>query len=177
MTHIDNLNRTFAERLGRPNGIDARFAWKQSTDIPYFHKLKDGSIDRKTWASRIGKCWLLCQWRPCDVSRETWAQLFGASLPYPTNGQYYPQAETALPRGMEPNDWLTEGYCRTISQQMEMTYKQHLEAAEADAQKYADLASQRFDDCVADQEPLSWKAGQPETPCTRGGCVSLPAVH
>lgn len=176
MSYIDNLNRTFADRLGRPNGTDARFAWKQSADIPYFHKLKDGSVVRKTWAWRIGQCWLVCQWRPCDISREAWAKSFGAVLPYPSNGQYYPHPETALPRGMEPNDWLTEAYSRGLAKQMDTSLKQQLEDAEADAQKYVDLASQRMDDATADFEPLSWKAGQPETPATRGGCVSLPAV-
>ncbi len=175
MTYTDQLNRIFAERLGRPNGINARFAWMFAPDVPYIQKTNTG-FERKTWGARLGKRWMLCQWRPPDLTREQWATSFGVSFPYPEKGQYIAHSETALPFGKEPDLDLTAEYCRTLRQQMETSYAEHLEASEALSRSYRDRAQQKMMEAAGDWEPLSWKAGQPETPATRGGCVSLPAV-
>ena len=175
MTYTDQLNRIFAERLGRPNGINARFAWMYAPDVPYNQKTPTG-FERKTWGARLGKRWMLCQWRPPDLTREQWATSFGVSFPYPDKGQYIAHAETALPFGKEPDVELTVEYCHTLRQQMETTYADHLAQSEAASKYYQDMYDKQRDDFTADCEPLSWKVGSPETPCDRGGCISWGGV-
>ena len=172
MTSVDILNRRFAERLGRPNGTDPRFKWAWTPDLPCYRQI-NGEIARTSWASRIGPCWVLCEWKMPTLTREQWAREFGASYPYPANGRYIPFPEVSLPRGMAPNDEQTEFYCRTLRTQLEMSWQEQLDRSEIEAQYYRKEADARFDECVADWEPLSWKLGEPHDFCDHDGPVAF----
>jgi hypothetical protein len=179
----DQLNHRFGTALGF-HGIESRFAWKFSADVPFF--LRRGLLhgwERHTWADRIGQRWMLCQLKAPEMSQTEWILSFG-TRPYPENGEYIPHAETALPPGMEPTVELTDGYIATIRKQMEQAEfagKENFagrkdpttELCEAQAQKQVDDAEKEFMEKVADWEPLSWKLGEPHHPGDQDGAVAF----
>jgi hypothetical protein len=190
MTDVDILNRRFGECLGRPNGTDPRFAWKHSTELHYYFRMEaHNDWQRRCWADRIGKAWVLCQWSPptmtlmgveFEVTREQWFRTFGWSRPYPAGGEYKPYAETALKDGRRPGAEETQFYIFTLGQQLEQSEQAHkqnragreddtLVKCEQEAQKVVDDHEKQFYDSVADWEPESWKHGVPHESGDRGG--------
>lgn len=188
MTHIDILNRRFGDRLGRPNGHDARFAWKFAPEVFYeFRPHGSSNFQRQCWADRIGPKWMLCQWRPTEISREAWLQSFQGRFPYPDGGEYKPHPETALPEGMLPTDELTAGYIASLLAQMEqaeMALKDNFAGrkdettirCEMEAQAAVDAKSREFEEQVADWEPWSWKLNEPHMPGDHDGPVSFGGI-
>lgn len=187
MTTVELLNRRFAESLGRPNGVDARFKWAFSPDVQYLYQPPGQKhYERRSWANRLGKVWMLCQWHPPTMSREQWAASC-AGYPYPEKGEYKPHPETALPAGVDPTEALTAGYIRSLGQQMEQAalaardalagrVDATTERCEREAQASVDAAEREFYEMVGDFEPLSWKTGDPYNPGDRGGPVSFGGV-
>jgi hypothetical protein len=183
MTHVEFLNRRFGEELGRPNGIDPRFAWKYAPEVYYYFRPHyAASFERRSWADRIGKRWMLCQWRPTELSREQWQQAFRGAYPYPEKGEYKAHPETALWPGMLPTSELTAGYIRTLKDQM-LQAELALKAREAGRQDeltirlekeaIAQIEAKRkeFYEMTADWEPLSWKLDEPHMPGDHDGPV------
>ena len=156
---IDQLNRRLGDALGYVrSGTQPRFRWQWAPDVPY-------------WSTRLGPVWVLCQWRKPGMSRKDWDAQFGnRRIPYPANGMHHAHPETALPKGLAPNDALTQFYIRTLDQQMSTTLADHLcnvhnEVAERKAQDYVDWV-----DLVQDSNP----AFSNFEPGARGGPVSFP---
>lgn len=174
MTSVDLLNRRFAERLGRPNGIDPRFKWMHTADIPSY-RVVNGRLERFSWTQHLGPCWVLCQWATPTVTREQWALQLGSQYPYPERGRYVPHAEVSLPRGMEPNDEQTEFYCRTLQTQMEMSWQEQLDRSQIQAEYFRKQADQQFLEQVGDWEPVNWKQSDPHEPGDQDGSIALQA--
>ena len=187
--NVEILNRRLGEALGRPNGNDPRFMWKHSTELFYYFRMQAGSEwQKRCWADRLGKAWVLCKWNPpmhtfegvdFEITRDEWFKMFGWSRPYPRNGEYMPFAETAL--GVEPDGEVTQFYISTIRQQLEAAEQAQkmtrmgltdkvTEMCERDAQKVVDDHEKEFFDSVADWEPESWKHGVAHEP----GDVDVP---
>jgi hypothetical protein len=184
MTYIELLNARFAERFGRPDGVHPRFAWKWAPDLVwYFRPNYLAGYMRRCWADRLGKVWLLCHWEPTTLTPQEWKFSFKGQYPYPAKGEYKPYPETALLPGMEPTGDSTAFYIHSIWGQLQRAemanrggFDEHAEWSEKRAQSYRDEADRKIDESIGDFEPLSWKAGQPETPGTRGGCVSFGGI-
>lgn len=183
MTTTQSLNQRFGAALGCPNGIDPRFAWMHSSEV--FYSTRGNLLhgwERHPWLTKLGDCWVLCQWRSPEMSETDWILTYGM-LPYPDKGRWTPFAETALPAGMEPTAELTDGYINGIRQQLEraeFASKENYagrkdpttEQCERDAQKSVDEQEQQFFDAIGDWEPLSWKLGEPREPGDHDGAVA-----
>ena len=178
------LNQRFAERLGRPDGVNPRFKWAWTPDVSYMVAPKNGDdYVRRTWADRIGHRWMLCQWAPTGKSVEQWFREFKGLYPYPGKGYYRPQPETALPHGVPPTLDLTVAYCNVLGQQLaqaEFAAKMHeyglqdptTEAVEKEAQDHRTQADERFMDMATDWQPASWRLNEPHMPGDRDGPVA-----
>lgn len=140
MTQVELLNQRFGEYLGFPDGVHPKFCWVWAPDMTYlFRPDRTKSFMLRSWGSRLGRKWVLAQWRPTELTRDQWESTFRGSRPYPGKWRYIVHAETALPEGMAPNDELTQGYARTLSNQMavadftaqcEEEARQYLQASE-----------------------------------------------
>lgn len=173
-TAVESLNRTFAERLGRPNGIDGRFKWLWAPDIPSY-RVVGGRLERFSWAERIGRVWVLGEWRPPEVSREAWALQLGDQYPYPERGRYVPHSEVQFPQGMAPNDENTEFYCRTLAAQIETSLQEQLDRSQIQADYHRKKADTEFLEMVGEMEPVSWKQDTPHEPGDHDGSIALQA--
>lgn len=195
MDQVYILNDRFGMALGRPNGADPRFAWKLTKDLHYYYR-DNPSEDwqRRSWADRVGNCWVLAEWRPPEVNiygitqeitREQWFTMFGWSRPYPQGGEYKPYTETALPR--IPNEQDTAFYIKTITKQLsdsEAANKDQLmgrkdaitEQCERDAQAVVDRYETEFMESVADWQPISWRLNEPYNPGDQDGPVSFGGI-
>lgn len=171
--NVEILNRRFGETLGFPDGVHPRFAWMWSADVNrHFRPDPVSDFTRHCLAERIGKRWLLCQWRPTELTADQWWNTYRGRVPYPGKGEYKPHLETALPLGMEPTPELTYGYARTLREQMDRVYTEsefHDEAVR-DQQR----AETEFYESVADWEAPSFRHGW--EPGTRGGPVSFGGI-
>lgn len=152
MTAVSLLNRRLGESLGfAKSGTMPRFAWVFSTELQWY--IRDSvmeSYNFRCWADRIGRVWVLCEWRTprgfdartnteYDLTREQWWGMFKGSMPYPEGGQYTPYAETALEPGREPTAELTANYIWALDHQMSANYQTHLAVgrAQVDEQRRA----------------------------------------
>jgi hypothetical protein len=102
------LNRRLGDRLGYVNGRLPRWMWMYAPEIRY-------------WASRLGKVWVIAQWRPPMMSAWEWNRQFEGAWPYSANGQHHAMMETALPPGVRPNGELTQQWIWHIYRQMSKT--------------------------------------------------------
>ena len=147
MSHIELLNQRLGEALGFVNRTkNPRFKWVLSTECFWYHRnhLME-NFERRCWADRLGKVWLIAQWgvpkcydpatRQTRILTESdWWQSFKGQLPFPKNGEYSAHAETQQPPGMEPTDELNQNYIWALGKQMNTDYEEaladgHLEMA------------------------------------------------
>jgi hypothetical protein len=181
---IELMNRRLREALGSIGGVP-RFAWQYSPEVFYYTRRPTAlEFTHHCWAERIGKVWMLCQWRvPTAFDPETgatkliteaeWWAAYHGQLPYPAKGMYWAQPETALPVGMTPTAENTAGYIWSIRQQMDKDFETHLrEGNEEMAQDRLDTEKE-FMAAADDWFPFGWKNGQAHEPGTRGAHVSF----
>lgn len=180
---IEILNRRLGDALGRPNGTDPRFAWKESQDLFFYarrHELEE--YTKFSWAQRIGKCWVLCQWRPPEttihgvtipLTADSWHTMFKGRRPFPAKGEYKVHSETKLAPGAVPTAEWTQFYIKTLGQQMEaaeLAQKEEFagrkdavtEQCESEANDEVDQAFDRFYESAREWQPASWRLGEPQ---------------
>lgn len=182
MTRIDELNRRLGEGLGLVPGTSMpRFKWALSTDCFWYHREHLlANFERRCWADRLGKVWMLVQWQMptyFDPSSKTsrvlteadWWQSFNGLVPYPAKGEYKAHPETQLRPELEPTADITQQYIKGLDLQMSTNYEQavadgHLEMA-LDRARRDDAFMRQADDLT----PAfgNWGSG------TRGGNVSF----
>jgi hypothetical protein len=184
---IELLNRRLREELGTVGG-QARFAWQYAPEVHYFTRRPTAlTFTRHCWAERIGKVWMLCQWRlPTSFDPETgatkliteaaWWSAYQGQLPYPSKGMYWAQPETAREPGRQPTMEETVGYIWSIRQQIEKDFQSHLREGKAEMDKDRLDSDKEFMDEAADWFPAGWKNGQGHEPGTRGAHISFPTV-
>lgn len=192
--HIAQQNRRLGDALGLvPGTTKPKFQWVHSSDsCYYFRESVADAFQKITWADRIGGAWMLCQWRPPLLSKAQWAARgasrmtqhesglmvptqqpsLGDNFPYPENGEYYGQPETALPFGMEPTDEITGEYIHHILGQLSMTVAEHNAVIDAEVALKEKQKKQEFDDATADMYPAfgNFAAG------TKDGSVSFGGI-
>jgi hypothetical protein len=156
------LNARFGERLGY-RGNSPRFAWCYAPDLHYFWRPDyTTSFVRQCWAERLGRVWVLCQWRKPEMTQQEWWNSFRGEFPYPERGMYYAHPETALNPTQLPTAEITAAHIHALERQIAKNYEQHLQEcnAAADAQRQAD--SDEWDDYVADWCPAfdNWNSGK-----------------
>ncbi len=123
--NIEQLNRQLGNALGYAHGNSPRFAWMWAPEVYYYYRQHLGaSWERICWAERVGKVWMLCQWRRPDMPESEWWSSFHGEFPYPMRGMYYAQPETALPPFREPTADITQWYIRSIAAQMDTTFRE-----------------------------------------------------
>lgn len=182
MTAVEILNRRLGEGLGLVlGGSQPRFKWCKAEDCFYY--LREGigeSFQRYCWADRIGKVWLLCQW---DVPKffdprsgstrilneSDWWVTFKGAMPFPKNGEYRAQAETALAPGCMPTAELTANYIWAIDKQMSSSYEKQLIENSTEIAMMRRERENKFYEQANDLTPAfgSWASGE------RGGHVSF----
>jgi hypothetical protein len=157
---VNALNQKLGDALGRVrSGTLPRFTWMWAPDLPY-------------WATRLGKVWVLCQWRIPSMPESEWHKQFGGRLPFPSNGMYHAHPETAIAPGRTPTLEMTQNYIRALDQQMTTSYTSQLcavnnEVTDAREQDYVEWVDQ-----VQDTNPAfsNFDSGN------RGGHVSFGGV-
>ena len=161
MSAIATLNARLGERLGY-RGNNPRFAWCYAPDLFYFWRPSylTGFV-RQCWAERLGRVWVLCQWRRPEMSRQEWWNSFNGEFPYPENGMYYAHPETALPAGMEPTSGITAEYTYSLERQIAKGYAQHLRECQASADQQMQADEDQWMDYAADFQPAfdNWNSG------------------
>lgn len=171
MTHIDQLNRRLGEALGYRNS-QPRFAWKWSADLHYFYRLPTAvTFERMCWAERVGRVWMIAQWRKPDgidvqtgqvlpITREQWWRMFGGAFPYPEKGQYYGHPETAFRQGLVPTMEDTLMAIASIKAQLR-SYESHLEQCTDEAAAREQRDENEWMEYVADMNPAfdNWNSG------------------
>jgi hypothetical protein len=177
MTSVEQQNRKLAECLGSRGG-QQWWKWAWAPDLTYFWRRSlDAAWERHCWAETLGKVWVLCQFRPPEISREEWNRGYKGELPYPERGRYYPHGETAIyPPGREPSMEDTVFYIRTLAEQDAKGEVEHLNEAYARAQNAQDQVEKDFMYEAEEQFPAFWRNGQGHVPGTRGAHVSIGGV-
>lgn len=183
MTAVDLLNRRLGEGLGFAlSGTLPRFSWKFSTEVFwYFREGVHENFQRQCWADRIGRVWLLCEWRlPTGFDASTgqqyplneshWWQMFKGAIPYPKGGSYNPYPETQLKPGELPTAERTQNYIWAIDKQMSGDYQEHLMECRDDLQQDHDT----FRDNQIDEWMDAAPAFGNYDPGKRGGYLSMP---
>lgn len=114
-SEVRSLNRRLGDALGYVRGgTQPRFQWMWAPDIPY-------------WSTRLGRVWVLCQWRRPGMSPADWDAQFGdRRIPYPAQGMHHAHPETALPPGEVPTIERTQFYIRMLDEQMSATFTDQL---------------------------------------------------
>jgi hypothetical protein len=173
---IQRFNRRLAHDLGTVHG-HPWFQWVWAPDCQYFIRMPDHEHERYTpcnWADRIGKVWVLAEWGPPPMDRAAWRRTFQGQFPYPASGREIVHAETALPRGMEPDAAVTQFYIRRIREQADKTFAHHLSEVNAGLEKQQMDARKEFMAMADDWFPAYWSTnGGAHTPGSRGGHVSF----
>lgn len=143
---IDRLNRELGLALGFC-GDHPRFAWMYAPELHYF--IRSGErYERFCWADRIGKVWLLAQWRVPPMSESDWILSFGKQFPYPAKGHYYAHTETAFRPGLTPDENDTAQVIRRLTEQMAEKFDAHYRRSKADADAGQEQARKDFYDEV-----------------------------
>lgn len=166
MENIDILNQRFGDALGRPDGVQPRFAWHWDRGV-LMNSYK----------------WFICQLMPNPFTPEQWESIHEGRRPYPGKLRWVQHPETALPLGVDPTGEHTSFYIRTLGDQMDAADRALKDAeagrvddatitAEAEAQALVDDTAEQFDEQVADWEPLGWKLGDPHEPGDHDGPVA-----
>lgn len=183
MTLIDQLNRRLADGLGLAAGSTfPRFAWKFSTDLNwYYREGMHENFQVQNWADRIGRVWLLCEWRvptgfdvmsghQYPLSESQWWQMFRGSLPFPKRGEYSPYPETQLKPGQMPTAELTANYIWAIDKQMSADYQKQLSQCSDELhQDHEEFRENQLDEWM-DAAPAFGNYD----PGKRGGYLSMP---
>ncbi len=183
MDRIDQLNRRLGEGLGLVKGGSMpRFRWVFSPDSVYYMKSETSyDFERKCWADRIGKVWMLAQWRMPTwfnpktneakvITEQEWWNRFHGMMPYPNNGEYHPHPETALPPGSLPTLDITQNYIWALDQQQSRGFFGHLDDVNVDlALEKARFRREVWVPMVQNDAPAfnNWDSGR------RGGHVSF----
>lgn len=171
---VELLNRRLGTGLGYANGITPRFAWIWAPESFYFYRQHVGeSWTRHCWGERLGKVWMLGQWRPPAVPENAWWSMFHGEFPYPRKGMYYAHAETALPPGREPTAEMTDWYIRTLDAQISMSYAQHMDQINDGIAKDEQRADTEWTEMVQDGNPAFSKDRL--TPALHGANVEFQA--
>lgn len=174
--HIAKLNRRLGESLGFA-GAEPRFAWQWAPDCHYYYRSDiTKSFERFCWADRIGKVWVLCQWKAPPMSREDWWYSFQGEFPYPDKGTWYVHGESALPPGIEPGDTETAYYIYELRDQMNTSQDAHYRKIMAGLEKDREDNRKEFLAQAEDSFPAFWKNGQGHEPGTRGAHVSIGGI-
>ncbi len=171
---IELLNRRLGVGLGCANGTTPRFAWIWAPESFYFYRQHVGAgWVRQCWADRIGKVWMLGQWRPPAVPENAWWGMFHGEFPYPRKGMYYAHPETAIPHGQEPTAEMTDWYIRTLDAQISKDYAEHLEETNAGIERDKQAADSQWVDMVQNENPAFSKDRL--TPALHGANVEFQA--
>jgi hypothetical protein len=137
---IKDLNRRLGDSLGFV-GLDPRYKWVWSVDADYFLRETPASdFERKVWADRIGKAWLIAGWQSATafdassgqiirLTEAHWWQMFKGLASYPARGRYHAYPETAIPGERFPSEELTANYIWQIRRQEDTPYNQAVIAA------------------------------------------------
>lgn len=159
---VNQLNARLGERLGY-RGTNPRFAWKYAPDLFYFWRESYlVGFRRQCWAERLGRVWVLCQWRRPEMSNQEWWNSFHGEFPYPDKGMYYAHPETALAVGQFPTAEINAAHIRAIEVQMEKSYARLAVECSDAAQRDRQAADTQWDEYVADWEPAfdNWNSGK-----------------
>lgn len=171
---VDILNRLLGERLGYANGVTPRFAWMWSPDVQYYYRPHvAASWQRCSWADRLGRCWLLCQWRAPGMPERDWWASFRGEFPYPRKGMYYAHPETALSAGMMPSREMTAWYIRSLDAQIGKSYDQHLQEIQTGIRKDKECRDSEWVAMVQNDNPAFSKDRL--TPALHGANVEFQA--
>lgn len=159
MTRIEHLNRRLGQTLGYVcGGTLPRFCWKWAPELPY-------------WRTRLGKTYVLCQWKRPEMSEREWALHFQGQFPYPGNGMYHPFSETAV-RESALTEELNQNYMRALDQQMSQSFQRHYAAIKDEIERDREADDVRWVEYVQDQNP----AFSNFAPGQRGGHVSYGGI-
>jgi hypothetical protein len=168
--HVKQLNRKLSDALGQRYG-HAWFCWKEASELKYPIRFK-GEVVQRSWASRLGKVWVLCQWRKPEMRPDQWQHAFKGLYPYPSNGMYYPHAETAEPPGALPTERTTYILIESIRRQIAKDRIQH----RSETRSYVDKREQddytEWVECVQDTNT----AFSNPNPGSRSGNVSFGGI-
>lgn len=175
LSNVEILNRKFAECLGTRGG-QTWWAWKWAPDMVYEHRDQPGeSFGRVSWARWIGRSWVLCQFRPPEITRNEWDACYKGEIPFPERGRYVPHPEVRI-EGREPDMEDTIFYIRTLAMQFETPQEvQHKMSLER-IQERSDRTKREFFDQAEEDFPAFWKNGVGHEPGTRGSHVSFGGV-
>ena len=167
---INTLNQRLGLALGF-RGEHPRFAWVHAKDLFYFLRRGDRH-ERFCWVDRLGKVWLLAQWRPAPMSEAEWIAAFGDLYLYPGRGYYYAHPETSLKPGLQPDENDTAQVIRRLGEQMEATFASHLKQTNDDIAAIDAGVKNEFYEQVDDFWPSfgNWNSGK------RGGHVSFGGI-
>jgi hypothetical protein len=122
MNSVEQLNHQLGLALGFA-GAEPRWKWVFAPDAFYLEPpvVKDRGFRadcaqdpvRRNWASKVGRVWLLAQWKPPDQ--------YGPA-------RYHCHAETALAKGEVPTPEITRELIRVLDFQMSEGFANHLRA-------------------------------------------------
>ena len=159
---IEILNSRLGERLGY-RGTHPRFAWKYAPELFYFWRQNylTGFV-RQCWAQRLGKVWVLCQWRRPEMSQQQWWDSFHGEFPYPAQGMYYAHPETALAPGELPESEITQAHIHALTAQMSKNYATHLREVNADTARCEQADEDEWMEYATDFAPAfnNWNSGK-----------------
>lgn len=182
---IARLNRVLGDKFGYvdgPQGRESKFAWKYTGEIYYFidegyDQTPDGlnlptrNYTRHAWSERIGPRWVLCAWRPPEMTREQWLEKIQDQFPYPANGRFLPINGTELDPRDEPDEYINEYVIGRLLAQKESSFSELLAASTAAAKKDADERKARFEGEFDEM----WPAFNKDEPGSRGEHVEFQA--
>lgn len=165
MTTIEELNRWLGQKLGFAEATHPRFKWVWAPDLYYMRdmaQIKGSALgaqgpQKMSWASKVGRVWMLAQWRPPDR--------YGPA-------RYHGHAETALIANMAPTLELTQEIAWVLDKQITASYEEHLRQAN---QEIADQKESEYSEWVDYVQNFNPAFGN-FAPGARGGHVSLPGV-
>ena len=127
MTHSElrKLNRIFGEQFGfNPQG-NPNFRWMRTEEMYWFVDHGDGWLenkagvlvcerryDRRCWADRIGKCWILAKW--VFTPEAQWIAQHGDKFPWARSGEWNPVENWKLEPGEDPSIDRTLEFCAAL---------------------------------------------------------------
>lgn len=158
---IKLLNDRLRERLGTRGGMPL-FQWMWAPEVFYFYRPEYvQSFARQSWGERLGKVWVLCQFRSTTLTRQQWWECLRGEFAYPERGMYYAQPEIRMPIGMEPTDEATAIAIIGITEQMEKTEAEQLAAVKEGVEQRKQRDEEEWADSVNDLAPAfdNWHSG------------------
>jgi alkanesulfonate monooxygenase SsuD/methylene tetrahydromethanopterin reductase-like flavin-dependent oxidoreductase (luciferase family) len=160
------LNHWFGQKLGFADATHPRFMWAWAPDLFFLRdmaQVKGSALgsqgpEKICWASRVGRVWMLAQWRPPDR--------YGPA-------RYHGHAETALAFGVTPTLELTQQLAWVLDQQITTSYENHLKKINQGLEEQKESEYSDWVDYVQNFNPAFGNFA----PGARGGHVSFPGVQ